>query len=75
MGYLRDFKSPINGVIDITLFFLIKFNWTKNGTLFLHMGLAMGLLNTNLWDFSFDYIFPYPILLDQLSNLYISIWG
>ena len=28
------------------------------------MGLAIGLLNTKLWDYLFDYIIPYVNLLD-----------
>ena len=47
--------------MDMILYFAIEFNWTENGTCFLHMGLAMGLLNTNLWNYIFDNIFPYLI--------------
>jgi len=42
---------------------------------FLPMGLAMGLLNTNLWNYMFDNIFPYLILLDPSWKIFISIWG
>jgi len=39
------------------------------------MGLAIGLLNTKLWDYLFDYIIPYVNLLDPSWDLFHSIWG
>jgi len=40
-----------------------------------HMGLAMGLLNTILWKYLFDYIIPYLNLLDPSWDFFCSIWG
>ena len=39
------------------------------------MGLAMGLLNTNLWNYIFDNIFPYIHLLDPSWSFFNFCMG